>query len=64
MDCLALDASQVDGVVEGADDAVITEKTDQPSSGTRRASGIPLSEAVLDVVERRVDEDTGVVPCA
>lgn len=65
MDCLALDTGQVDGVVEGADNTMITTRDSEcETTISSNTCDIPLSEAVLDVVQGGVDEHAGVVPCA
>lgn len=61
--CLSLDTGQIDRVIESADHAMITVLS--MSVFRERLSGInlPLRQAILYMVQGRVNEDTCVIPC-
>jgi hypothetical protein len=64
VNCLAFDAREVDRIIQGADDTVVTVQSTlaQLWSGSRQCS--PLREAVFYMIQRRVDEDASIVPRA
>jgi hypothetical protein len=63
MSSFTLDTCKVDGIIERADNAMVTEKGDR-SAACKVAEGslVPLRQAILDVVERGVDKNACVIP--